>query len=157
MKLLTPLLVTTLLAFGLAPGAHAKDMSADSGAIKSKLMEMENNWEAAYQKKDHATLAGMVADDFCGMTTKGKHRDKANVLSEMEKDGDTVTAAANKDMDVHVYAPNLATVYGISTEKGKDKSGKAFNRSYAWVDTWMERNGKWECIAEGVMQLPGKK
>jgi len=25
------------------------------------------------------------------------------------------------------------------------------------VDTWMERNGKWECIAEAVMQFPEKK
>jgi len=59
-------------------------------------------------------------------------------------------------MDVHVYGPNLATVTGTTTEKGKDKAGKQFTRSYVWVDTWMERNGKWECIAEGVM-LPKKK
>ena len=57
-------------------------------------------------------------------------------------------------MDVHVYTPNLATICGTSPEKGKDKNGKEFSRSYAWVDTWMERNGKWECIAEAVMQFP---
>ena len=46
-------------------------------------------------------------------------------------------------MDVHLYGPTVATVCGISTEKGKDKDGKEFTRSYGWVDTWMERNGKW--------------
>ena len=70
---------------------------------------------------------------------------------------DTLSSAGTTNMDVHVYAPNLATVCGTSTEKGKDKDGKEFSRSYAWVDTWMERNGKWECIAEAVMQLPEKK
>ena len=69
----------------------------------------------------------------------------------------TLTSSANENMDVHVYGPNLVTVRGTTTEKGKDKNGKQFTRSYVWVDTWMERNGKWECIAEGVMQLPKKR
>jgi hypothetical protein len=68
-----------------------------------------------------------------------------------------LSSATNDNMDVHVYGPNLATVSGTTTEKGKDKVGKQFTRSYVWVDTWMERNGKWECIAEGVMQSPKKK
>ena len=25
------------------------------------------------------------------------------------------------------------------------------------IDTWMERNGKWQCIGEAVLQLPEKK
>jgi hypothetical protein len=48
-------------------------------------------------------------------------------------------------------------VVGTSTEKGMDKDRKAFTRSFGWVDTWMQRNGKWECIGEGVMALPEKK
>jgi hypothetical protein len=48
---------------------------------------------------------------------------------------------------VRVYAANLATVSGTSTEQGKDKDGKEFNRSYAWIDTWMDRGGNWQCIA----------
>jgi hypothetical protein len=63
----------------------------------------------------------------------------------------------NESMEVHVYGPNLATVVGISSENGKDKDGKTFNRSFGWVDTWMERNGKWECIGEAVTKLPKKK
>src|SRR5450432_3301837 len=115
MKIFASLLLSTLLTFALAPRAHAEEQMPSSG-IKNKLMQMENDWEKAYQKKDHATLAGMVADDFCGMSAKGKMRSKADVLSEMEE-GATVTSAVNKNMDVHVYAPNLATVYGISTKK----------------------------------------
>jgi hypothetical protein len=60
-------------------------------------------------------------------------------------------------MDVHVYGSNLATVCGTTTENGKGKDGKQFTRSYMWIDTWMERDGKWQCIGEGVMALPKKK
>jgi hypothetical protein len=68
-----------------------------------------------------------------------------------------LSSATNDNMDVHVYGPNLATVSGTTTEKGKDKGGKQFTRSYVWVDTWMERNGKWQCIAEGVLESRKKK
>ena len=68
-----------------------------------------------------------------------------------------MSASTNDGMEVHVHGPSLATVVGTSTEKGKGKNGKQFGHSFGWVDTWMERNGKWECIGEAVMQLNKKK
>ena len=157
MKLFTPVLVSTLLALCIAPCAHAQEKSADSSATTAKLKEMEDAWEKAVVNKDHAAVANMLADDFAGFNSKGKHQTKSQRVDEMKNETDTLSSAVNKNMDVHVYAPNVATVYGTSTEKGKDKNGKEFTRTYAWVDTWMERNGKWECIAEGVMRSPKKK
>ena len=157
MKLFTPLLGITLLAFAVAPGARAQEKSADSSAIKAKLKQMEDAWEKALLNKDHAAVGNMVADDFAGFSSKGKHLTKSKLVDEIKNETDTFSSAVNDSMDVHVYSPNLATVCGTSTEKGKDKDGKEFTRSFAWVDTWMERNGKWECIAEAVMQFPEKK
>jgi ketosteroid isomerase-like protein len=157
MKLFTPLLVITVLAFAVASRAHAQENSADSSAIKAKLKQMEDAWEKALINKDHAAVGNMVADDFAGFSSKGKHQTKSQLVDEIKNETDTVSSAVNDKMDVHAYAPNLATVCGTSTEKGKDKDGKEFTRSFAWVDTWMERNGKWECIGEAVMQFPEKK
>src|SRR5438128_5826417 len=157
MKLFTALLAITLLAFAVAPCAHAQEKSADSSAIKAKLKQMEDAWEKALLNKDHAAVGNMVADDFAGFSSKGKYLTKSKLVDEIKHETDTFSLAVNDSMDVHVYSPNLATVCGTSTEKGKDKDGKEFTRSFAWVDTWMERNGKWECIAEAVMQFPEKK
>jgi ketosteroid isomerase-like protein len=157
MKLFTPLLVSTLLAFASAPCAHAQENAADSSAVEAKLKGMEDAWVKALVNKDQAAVGNMIADDFAGFNPEGKHATKSQLLDEMKNERNTLSEATNDNMDVHVYAPNLATVCGTSTEKGKDKDGKAFTRSYAWVDTWMERNGKWECIAEAVMQFPEKK
>jgi len=157
MKSFTPLLIITLLAFAITPCAHAQEKSADSSATKAKLKEMEDAWEKALLNKDHAAVGNMVADDFAGFNPEGKHATKSQLLDEMKNEPNTLSSATNDNMDVHVYGPNLATVSGTTTEKGKDKNGKQFTRSYVWVDTWMERNGKWECIAEGVMQLRKKK
>ena len=157
MKLFTPLLVITLLGLATAPCAHARENSADASAVQAKLKGMEDAWVKALVNKDQTAVANMIADDFAGFNPEGKRATKSQLLDEMKNDPNTLSSAANENMDVHVYGPNLATVIGTTTEKGKDKDGKQFTRSYAWVDTWTERNGKWQCIAEGVMQLKKKK
>jgi ketosteroid isomerase-like protein len=157
MKLFTPILVITLLALAAAPCAHAQENAADSSAVQANLKQMEDAWVKALVSKDQAAVGNMVADDFAGFNPDGKHVGKSQLVDEMKNEPNTLSSATNDNMDVHVYGPNLATVIGTTTEKGKDKHGKEFTRSYVWVDTWMQRNGKWECIAEGVMKSPKKK
>jgi ketosteroid isomerase-like protein len=153
MKLFTPLLAITLIAFAVTPCARAQDNSA----IESNLKQMEDAWGKAIMDKDSATVGNMVADDFAGINSEGKRRNKTQLLDELKNSNETLSASTNDSMEVHVYGPNLATVVGISTEKGKDKDGKQFSHSFGWVDTWMLRNGKWECVGEAVTQIPKKK
>ena len=157
MKLFTPLLLSTLLALAAAPCAHAQENAADSSAVQANLKQMEDAWVKALISKDHAAVGNVIADDFAGFNPEGKHITKSKLLDEAKNEPNTLSSATNDNMDVHVYGPNLATVCGTTTEKGKDKNGKQFTRTYVWVDTWTERNGKWQCIAEGVMESRKKK
>ncbi len=161
MKPLKPLLALTLLACAVLPFgiAAAADEPADQAAITEKLKAMENQWGNAMLQKDHgsAVVGDMLADDFAGVSAKGEMRSKSDLLGEMKKETDTLTSSTADTMHVHVYGPNVATVCGTSTEKGTDKDGKAFTRQYGWVDTWMQKDGKWQCIAEAGMLIPEKK
>ena len=157
MKLFTPLLVITLLGLATAPCSHAEETAADSSAVQANLKQMEDAWVKALVTKDQAAVGNMIADDFAGFNPEGKHITKSQLLDAAKNEPNTLSSATNDNMDVHVYGPNLATVSGTTTEKGKDKGGKQFTRSYVWVDTWMERNGKWQCIAEGVIESRKKK
>jgi hypothetical protein len=157
MKLITPVLVlAAFLAFVAAPPARAQ---AGNDAIKTKIKQMEDTWAKAQMDKDHgaAVIGGLLAEDYAGVSGKGEFRNKATQLAKLKEDTDTYTSSVNDSMEVHVYGSNVAVVCGKSTEKGKDKDGKEFTRSYGWVDTWMERNGKWECIAGSGTLLPEKK
>lgn len=157
MKIFASLLVTALLAFATVPGAHAQKSSSDSSAVQANLKEMEDAWVKALVSKDSAAIGNFIADDFAGFNPDGKRVTKSQLLDQAKNEPVTLSSSTNENMDVHVYGPNLATVSGITNEKGKDKDGKQFTRSYIWVDTWMERDGKWQCIGEGVMELPKKK
>jgi hypothetical protein len=157
MKISASLLSFALALFVVAPCLRAQSGSADHEAIKTKLKQTEDAWVKALADPDHgvAVVANFLAADYSGYSPKGEHQNKSQLLESMKNETDTVTSSSNDSMDVHVYAPNLATVCGTTTEKGKDKAGKEFTHFYAWVDTWMERNGKWECIAEAVL-IPAK-
>ena len=148
-----PFLAIIILVLATAPCIRAQDNSA----TEAKLKQMEDAWAQALKDKDQAAVGNMVADDYAGINSKGEHQKKTELLDEIKTSTDTLSASTNDSMDVHVYGPSLATVVGTSTEKGKDKDGKQFSRSFGWVDTWMERNGKWECIGEAVMPLHKKK
>jgi ketosteroid isomerase-like protein len=145
---------------GAAPQKSASPAAAPASGKKMStagaLKEMENKWEEAISKHDAAAVEGMVADDFVGVTSKNKVVSRRGMLAEMKADKDTFTMAKLEKLDVHAYGKDVAVVVGISREKGTGKDGKAFDRSYRFTDTWMSRNGKWQCIASQVSLLPSK-
>ena len=149
-------LCATPFARAQTPQAPASsEKSGSTSGVEAKIKAMEDSWAASQLQKDHgaSVVDGLLAADYFGVGSKGQIRNKAEHLEHIRTDTDTYTYSKNDSMDVHLYGPNLATVCGTSTEKGKDKDGKEFSRSYAWVDTWMERKGQWHCIAgSGTLQ-----
>jgi len=98
----------------------------------------------------------IVADDFIGTSSSGKTGDKATLLAEAKRDTSTYTSAISSDMSVRMFGPNVAVVTGIAKESGKTKAGKTFTHTYRFTDTWVERNGEWQCVAAHAMALPKK-
>lgn len=157
MKLVTATVVAfSAVSLCVAPLAFAQ--KSDNSAVETKLKSMEDAWAASELDKDHglAAVGPMLASDFAGVFQNGQIRSKPTQLEHMRADTDAYSYSKNDKMDVHVYAPNIATVVGTSTEKGKDKDGKEFSRSFAWTDTWMERSGTWQCIASAGTAIPAK-
>ena len=141
MKTLILLIGATLLALP----AFAQGEKTD---VSSAVRQAEERWEAAVKKQDSKTVGELVANDYAGVNEKGGREDKAALLSRMDKEPETFTSAKIRDLKVHVYGPNVAVAIGDTAEKGADKKGKAFDRVYRFTDTWMERDGKWQSIAE---------
>jgi ketosteroid isomerase-like protein len=100
---------------------------------------------------DPSVAQAYLADDFRGVSSKGKVMSKSNLLGEIKKDTDTYTSTKNGKVDVRVFGGQFAVATGTSTEAGKAKDGKVFNRSYRWTDVWVVRNGKWQCVASQAM------
>ncbi len=103
---------------------------------------------------DVSVAEAYVANDFRGVSSKGKVMSKSNLLGEIKKDTDVYTSTKNSKLDVRVFDGKFAVVTGIATEVGKTKDGKAFKRNFRWTDAWVDRNGKWQCVASQAMLVP---
>jgi ketosteroid isomerase-like protein len=135
----------------VAPARNAADPVALSPhtkkTVESALKEMENQWQAAIAAHDQAAVDSLVAPDFSGINPEGKFINKSAILAQMKNDKDTYGSAKNEKLNVHVYGANIAVVTGSVRSKGTNKNGQAFDRAYRYTDTWVERDGKWQCVA----------
>jgi len=137
--------------------AAAKTAAAPSGkrmSVEAALKDDENRWEAAIAKHDIAIIGSMTADDFAGVNFDGKVMSRSGLIAESKKDRDTYKSAVNEKLAVHTYGPNVAVVVGTAHEKGTGKDGQPFDRKFRFTDTWVERNGQWQCVASEIMKVP---
>jgi ketosteroid isomerase-like protein len=138
-------------AASVAPVAPSgKKMSVDAA-----LKDNENRWEASYAAHNISVPQSLVANDFVGVYWDGKVMGKSSLISEIKKDKDTYKSAKNEKLAVHAYGPNVAVVVGTAREKGTGKDGKSFDRTFRFTDTWMLRNGQWQCVASQLMKVKG--
>ncbi|PZR73935.1 MAG: hypothetical protein DLM73_09330 [Chthoniobacterales bacterium] len=129
-------------------------MPTKKSSAEATLKEIEDKWEASVMTHDVSVAEAYVANDFRGVSSKGKVMSKSNLLGEIKKDTDVYTSTKNSKLDVRVFDGKFAVVTGIATEVGKTKDGKAFKRNFRWTDAWVDRNGKWQCVASQAMLVP---
>ena len=122
----------------------------------AKLKELEQSWEGSLLTHDATVIEKIVADDFVGTSSSGKIGNKATLLSEARTDKSVYKSAVSEEISVHTFGSNVAVVTGIARESGKTAAGKSFSHAYRFTDTWVERNGEWQCVAAHAMALPKK-
>jgi hypothetical protein len=100
---------------------------------------------------DSSVAQAYLADDFRGVSSKGKVMSKSNLLSEIKKDTDVYSSTKNGKVEVRIFGGPFAVATGISTEVGKTKEGQEFKRTFRWTDVWVLRKDKWLCVASQAM------
>jgi hypothetical protein len=119
--------------------------------LETKLKGIEASWNLSNLDKDHGVKFNddLLADDFSGFNDKGVKQGKAEVLNSLSDTKGTINSVVNGDMSVTFYGDNVASIVGSHVTKGTDEAGKDYTKTTNWTDTFMERNGKWQCIASG--------
>jgi ketosteroid isomerase-like protein len=126
-------------------------MPAKKSTAEATVREIEDKWEASVSSHDPSVAQAYLAEDFRGISSKGKMMTKSNLLSEIKKDTDVYSSTKNGKVEVRVFGGQFAVATGTSTEVGKAKDGQAFKRTFRWTDVWTLRNDKWQCVASQAM------
>jgi hypothetical protein len=133
---------TLLLVPAYAQQSHWS--SADDKTAKY-MIEMERKW-AEGVCVDNGVVAGLLADDFQGTSTKGARFTKADELKD-EKGARTAHDCGLDEAKVRFFGDRLGVVFGSEHAVGKDKSQPNAKVCQVWTDTWLKRDGTWQIIA----------
>ena len=131
-----------------SPAGPAAAAAASGGKtnVAATIRDLESRWAAAIQAHDTTVPQQLVAADYIGVNSAGRVVNKAALVAEMKRDKNNYDSAVNSGVTVRVNG-NVAVAVGTTKQSGKDPSGKEFSYTYRWTDTWLERNGQWQCIA----------
>ena len=136
-------IATTLL---LVPAyAQQSHWASPDDKTARYIIDMERKW-AEGVCVDNGVVAGLLAEDFQGTSTRGTRFTKADEL----KDENSTRTARDCGLDeakVRFFGDSIAIVYGSEHAVGKDKSQPDAKVCQIWTDTWLKRGGTWQIIA----------
>jgi ketosteroid isomerase-like protein len=125
-----------------------------SEGVEQELIKLEKQWGDALVKPDLAFLDQITADDWILTDPDGNVWTKAQSLSLLKSGEDVYTSLTTDDWKVHVYG-DAAIVTARNTVKetfkGKDVSGQS-----RFTDTWVRRDGRWQCVATHISRIAQK-
>lgn len=140
------LVAAVVPAFALAqkpkPWTKHAPTAADAATVR-ELTDLEQSWAAALLKRDAAVLERLLADELVDTSPTGEVATKAEDVAAVPSYNFASYVA--DEIRVQIYG-QAAVVTGRSTQKGSFK-GKDLSGVYRWTDTWVKRNGKWQCVA----------
>ncbi len=140
-------IVVSILLLAAARLCVGQETSAET----SMLIALENGWNQAQLHHDSKALELLLADTFISTDNDGVLMTRAQYLADNKDPSYEPTLMANSDVKVFVYR-GFAVVAGIYHAKGTS-SGKPFDRYGRFTDTWVNHNGKWQCVATHTSNL----
>jgi ketosteroid isomerase-like protein len=140
MKYIAFALGVMVLVFGVAVSAQPQ-----TATTEQELLKLEQDWSNADLKGDVAVLDRILAEDWRITDNDGAIRIKAQTLAAFKSGEIKISSMVSDDMKVRVYG-DAAVVTGRDTVKGM-WLGKDISGQERWTDTWIRRDGRWQCVA----------
>lgn len=127
-----------------ACAAHGQD-STSLNEQQGRILALENSWNQATQQQDIKALDLLLDDELVEISSDGSILNKSQYIASLTTPKLRFEHIASDSMQVKLYGDS-AVVVGVYQESGT-KSGKPYLRRERFIDTWINRNGAWKCVA----------
>lgn len=142
-----------VIAFALWMGAGVswgQTIGSDEGA---RVLALDNSWNRALETTDTKALDMLLADNFVSIDIDGSMQTKREFLASLKSTGyDAPSQSVTEQSKVDVYGSS-ALVLGIFRTQSKAK-GRSITRRERFLDTWVNLNGTWKCVASVAVLMP---
>jgi len=108
-------------------------------------MALETLWNQAEVDKDVRALSQLIPDTFVYVDFDGSIKTKPEFLESVKSGPERPTEIKSESIIANTYA-NAVVVTGVHREKGT-LGGKHYARRGRFIDTWIQTNGSWLCVA----------
>jgi len=134
-----------LLALICAPSLLLSAQNDTNSGVQSKIIALEKAWNQAYKLGDTRALEEILDDQIVLINDDGSIQTKAEFLASVRPAKSQEQQVAPESMKVRVFG-NTAIATGVFRAKGVE-AGKPYVRRERFVDTWVNKGGKWLCVA----------
>lgn len=138
-------LLFLVLAFTMAGGMQASSVAADLTPLTKELLALEDQWTEAFIKHDPAPLASILADEYMGVGNDGRVWTKTRIMERVKEKNFTLHSFTILEPKAQRHG-DTAVLYGMAIDKGIE-AGKEYSQVLRFQDVWLNRNGRWQCIA----------
>jgi ketosteroid isomerase-like protein len=139
-------LASAILWIGICATAAASPSAQKTRSEEGDtVLALETAWNHALEAKDVGALNMLLANTFVSVDIDGSVASKGEFLASIKSPDYQPSQAVTEQSSVQVHG-DVAVVVGIFRIKGVAK-GKAYVHRERFVDTWINRNGAWQCVA----------
>jgi ketosteroid isomerase-like protein len=134
-----------LLALVCAAAVLALAQGDADPAVQSKIIALEKAWNQAYKLGDRRALDALLDNGIVLVNDDGSVQTKAEFLASIKQSNSEEQQVSPESISVHMFG-HSAIATGVFRAKGTD-GGKSYVRRDRFVDTWINKDGKWVCVA----------
>ena len=122
-------------------GAQSQRVRSD----QEILIQLERDWDAAFHRRDVGFIENVLADEFMATYGDGTRVDKAKELALVAQFKQQVDSSTLDEFTVKVYG-DTAVVWFTQHLRGPSQ-GQTLAVTYRYVDVFVMRAGRWQCVA----------
>ncbi len=117
----------------------------EDAAARAQVLALEKVWNQAYKAGDTKALASILDNSLVLVEDDGSLKTKSEFLASVKASSGNQEQVAPESLTVRVFG-NTAIAIGVIAVKGT-KGGKSIVHRERFIDTWINKNGTWICIA----------
>ena len=119
------------------------------------LMQLEREWNAAFHRNDARTIERILAEEFIATYSDGSRGDKAKELKLAADNNQQVDSSLLDDFTIRIYGNTAVVLFTLHLTGPKNGIPTAV--TYRYVDVFVLRDGRWQCVSSQSTRVPAKE
>jgi len=117
----------------------------DDSTARAQVLALEKAWNQAYKARDTTALAAILDNSLVLVEDDGSLKTKSEFLASVKSASANQEQVAPESLTVRVFGTTAIAIGVIAVKE--TRAGKSVVHRERFIDTWINRNGSWICIA----------